>query len=217
MVSGGEDSTRSGDDERDPENPSETEPPSSSDDPPRPGPRFTYSLFECQECSALALGIRHESTQFVCHDEPMQPVEDDGIDHAEPTLDHLLLDVFDLPKFMLDICHYLFESDIATVAEIADNFEQDQETITNALQELVETGLIEHRELSREGDGHISVYVAKDIEETRRAELISFLHWAGQATMVLDEANEIKEQCLKEDNAGLHQIFWSIYTERRTL
>lgn len=183
--------------------------------PEGPGPSVSYGLFECQVCSSIVLGIHEDTVDLSCHGEPMEPIEEDGIDHTEPDIEQLLTDVYGAPQMMMDVCHFIFEAGTATVAETADHFEYDRSTVSRYLKQLSELGFLERHTLNREEGGEVYVYEARPLEETRRAELVSFLHWSGKATLLLDEANEIKAECADREEP-LDTIFWEVYEELRT-
>lgn len=181
-----------------------------------PGPSVSYTVYECRECSTTLLGVHNESPDLSCHGQPMEPVEETGIEHSEPDLRHLLTEVYEMPKMTIDVCHFVFETGSVSVSETADHFDYDRSTISRYLRDLDSAGFLERHTLNREQGGTVHVYEAVDIEETRRNELLGFLDWAGQAAMVMDEANEIKAECVASEES-LDQIFWDVYQERRTL
>ena len=187
-----------------------------TDSSTKPGPSVSYSLFECSECSTVVLAVENEATSLSCHGQPMEPIEEQGIDHTEPDLKDLLTDVYAMPKMTMDVCHFVFESETASVSEVADHFDYDRSTVGRYLQNLADVGFLTKHTLNREDGGIVHVYRAKPIDETRRAEMVSFLRWAGKAAMVLDEANEIKAECALSEGS-LDQIFWDVYQEQRTL
>lgn len=179
-------------------------------------PSVSYSLFECQECSSVVLGIHDGSAELSCHGEPMDPVDDSGIDHEDPDLDQLLTDVYGTPKMMMDMCHFVFEEGTVSVSDVAEHFGYERDTISDSLRELAGAGFLEQHSLNREDGGEVRVYSAKPVEETRRGELLGLLHWAGTSARILDEANQIKARCVERED-GLDQIFWDVYETERTL
>jgi len=182
----------------------------------KPGPGVSYTVYECPECSTTVLGIHDKQPDLSCHGHPMEPVEESGIDHSDPEIGHLLTEVYEMPKMTIDVCHFVFETGAVSVAETAEHFDYDRSTVSRYLRDLESAGFLERHTLNREQGGTVHVYEADDIEETRRKELLGFLNWAGQAAMVMDEANEIKAQCAQQEGS-LDQIFWDVYQEKRTL
>ena len=181
-----------------------------------PGPTVSYALFECQECSTMALGVLDGEAELSCHEEPMERIDSDGIAHADPDLETLLTDVYELPPMTIDVCHFIFEEGMASVIETAERFDYDRETVSTYLDGLATAGFLDSHTLDKEDGGTVTMYRARGIETTRRAELVSLLRWAGKSALVLDEANEIKAECATRDG-DLDRIFWDVYQERRTL
>jgi len=186
-----------------------------SDTAGEPGPSISYAVYECPECSTTVLGVYDEPPELSCHGCALEPVEESGIDHANPSLRSLLADVYQMPKTTIDICHFVFEAGAVSVAETAERFDYDRSTVSRYLRELESAGFLDRHTLNRAEGGTVHVYRAGDIEETRRAELLGFLDWAGQAARVMDEANEIKADCAEREGS-LDRIFWDVYEERQT-
>lgn len=181
------------------------------------GPSISHTLLECQECSALALGVHDGEHEFSCHGEPMVPVEDEGIDHEDPDFEGLLTEVYDMPKMIIDICHFIFDEGTATVEETSDRFGYDRDNVAEYLRELADRGFLKRRSADIGDGGVVHLYEARDMEDSRREEMVGFLRWAGKGAAVIAEANEIKDWCLSHDEKGLERSFWDVYDERSTL
>lgn len=202
-----------------------------TDDPPSPdeptsrsegdldtvGTSVSYTIYECAVCGTTVLGLHDDEPALSCHGEPLTPVSDPGIDHATPDLATLLIEVFEMPKMTIDVCHYVFEMGTASIEETADHFGYDRSTMSRYLRELADAGFIDRHTLNKESGGEIYVYEAMGLEETRRKELLGFLEWSGTAIQVMDEANEIKAACASSTEEDLDEIFWELYQERRTV
>ena len=182
----------------------------------KPGPSVSYTIYECPECSTKLLGIHGESPELSCHGESLEPVRKSGIDHMDPDIRHLLTEVYGMPKMTIDVCHFVFETGSVTVTETAEHFDYDRSTVSKYLRDLAEAGFLERHTLDTEQGDTVRVYQASGVEDVWNDELLGFLHWAGQAAMVMDEAKEIKAECTQREGS-LDRIFWEIYQERRTL
>ena len=182
-----------------------------------PGPSVTYELYECPQCETTALAIHGESAGLSCCGKSMEPLDERGLEHTQPDVGQLLSEVYEMPKMTIDICHFVFDSGSVTVADTAEHFGYDRSTVSRYLRDLADAGFIERYMLNREQGGTVHVYQARDIQQTRRAELLALLDWTGMAARVMDEANEIKAMCAKDDQNPLDQVFWEVYEEKRTL
>jgi len=178
---------------------------------------LSYTLFECQECSALALGVHDGSAELSCHGQPMETVEKEGVKHKQPDLEQLFTEVYDMPRMIIDICHFVFEEGTTTVEETAERFGYERDRVAEYLHKLAEKDLLERRSKQVGDGGEVHVYEARDMEEASRDEMVGFLRWAGRGAEVLNEANEIKDWCLSHDDKGLDRSFWEVYEERSTL
>jgi predicted transcriptional regulator len=181
-----------------------------------PGPSVSYTIYECPECSTSVLGIHDESPALSCHGHELEPVEQSGIDHTDPDIRELLLEVYGMPKMTIDICHFVFETGSVSVAEAAKHFGYDRSTVSRYLGDLAEAGFLDCHTLNREEGGTVDIYEAGDVEDIWEQELVGLLDWAGQAARVMDEAKGIKADCVQREDS-LDRIFWEIYQERRTL
>jgi len=189
--------------------------------PEHEGNSLTYELYECQTCSATVLGAHDDTAELSCHGEPMVPVDDTGIGHAEPDLEELFTQIYGLPRETVDVCHFVFENGTASVSETAERFGYDPETVSSVLSRLAEAGFLDKQKLSlgtvedeTDGDGEVEVYEAGDVEETHRAETVGFLRWAAEAGEVLEKANRVKRRCLEDGDYELDETFWEIYHKR---
>lgn len=181
------------------------------------GPPLYYTLFECQECSALALGVHDGSAELSCHGQPMETVEEEGVKHEEPDLEQIFTEVYDVPRTIIDICHFVFEEGTTTVEETAERFGYERNSVAEYLHNLAEKDLLERRSKQVGDGGEVHVYEARDMEEASRDEMVGFLRWAGRGAEVLNEANEVKDWCLRHDDKSLERSFWEVYEERSTL
>ena len=199
---------------------SETETRGSKDTPQErgdTGPSVSYTVLECQECSALALRVHEGSAELSCHGQPMETVVKEGVEHRQPDLEQLFTEVYDMPRMVIDICHFVFEEGATTVEETAERFGHERGAVAEYLRELAERGFLERRSKDIGGGGEVHVYEAREIQEASRDEMIGFLRWAGRATEVVDEANRIKDWCLSHDEMELERSFWEVYDERSSL
>lgn len=201
--------------EPDPE--TETEGQEPSQEQKDTGPSLSYTLFECQECSALALGVHDGSAKLSCHGRPMETVEKEGVKHQKPDLEHIFTEVYDMPTMVIDICHFVFEEGTTTVEETAERFGYERDSVAEYLHKLAEKGLLERRSKQVGEGGEVHLYEARDPKEASRDEMVGFLRWAGRGAEVLNEANEVKDWCLSHDEKSLEQSFWEVYEQRSTL
>lgn len=121
------------------------------------GKTVSYSLFECQECSAVALGVRGDGANLTCHDEPMREVD------AQYDTDWISTEQVS-PGVAVDIYDYAFRRGTVSVTGIAEHLGYDPETVWGNLQALVEADFLEKREPKLEGRSSVTVYEPRRID-----------------------------------------------------
>jgi predicted transcriptional regulator len=191
--------------------------PEVSDEVSSSGPSFSYTVYECPNCSTKLLGVEAESPDLSCCGRSLEPVGESGLEHPKPELKQLLAEVYDMPKMSIDICFFVFESGSASVSDVAEHFGYDRSTVSRYLGELAEAGFIDRHVLNREQGGTIHVYKSKSIDEIRRDAILALLDWAGTGALIMDEANGIKADCIESDDGTLDQVFWEVYQQERTV
>jgi predicted transcriptional regulator len=168
-----------------------------------------YGIYQCNDCSNVALTLRDCDGGMTCHGEPMEEVTEIGMDVRPPDIKQVLLDAFGLPKPGLDICLCVIGEGAVPPSEVAEKLGYDETTVRRYLNQLVEIGLLQKSQLNREGGGIVNVYHSIDLDEMRRDTLIGFYAWAGEAAALIEEANLTKEDYLDEDySEGLNDVFW---------
>jgi len=168
-----------------------------------------YGIYQCNDCSNVALTLRDCDGGMTCHGEPMEEVTEIGMDVRPPDIKQVLLDAFGLPKPGLDICLCVIGEGAVPPSEVAEKLGYDETTVRRYLNQLVEIGLLQKSQLNREGGGIVNVYHSIDLDEMRKETLIGFYAWAGEAAALIEEANLTKEDYLDEDYSdGLNDVFW---------
>ena len=120
------------------------------------GKTVSYSLFECGECSAVALGVRGDGANLTCHDESMEPV--DAQYDTEEVTEH------EVSRVSIEIYDYAFENCPVSVTGIAEQLGHDPETVSEHIQSLVEAGFLEERTPELEGGSSVRVYEPRRID-----------------------------------------------------
>jgi predicted transcriptional regulator len=94
-------------------------------------------------------------------------------------------------------------------ADVADELGYDESTVRRYLNRLVDIGLLQKSQLNREDGGFVNVYHSIDVATMRRETLVGFYAWAGEAAVLIEEANVTKAEYLDEDySEGLDEVFW---------
>jgi DNA-binding transcriptional ArsR family regulator len=114
-----------------------------------------YSLFECQECSAVALGVRDGGDGLACHGEPMEEVG------AQTDLDAVMENAS--PSVAVEIYDYAFRRGTVSVTGTAEQLGYDPETVSEHIQSLVEAGLLDERTPELGGGSSVTVYEPRRI------------------------------------------------------
>jgi predicted transcriptional regulator len=173
-----------------------------------------YGIYQCNDCSNVALTLRDCNEGMTCHGEPMEEVTEVGMDVQPPDIRQVLLDAFGLPKPGLDICLCVIGEGPVSPTEVADKLDYDESTIRRYLNQLVDIGLLQKSQLNREEGGFVNVYHSIDLDEMRRESLIGFYAWAGEAARLIEDANLTKEDYRDEDHSeGLTEVFWEHFDD----
>lgn len=173
-----------------------------------------YDVYGCQTCENVILSLHGCGDGMTCHGKQMVPVEGGTMDVEPPKLREVLLNVFGLPKIGLDICLCVIDDGPLSPGEIAATLGYDESTIRRYLNQLTEIGLLVKTQLNREDGGFVNVYRPIDVDEMRRESLIGFYIWAGEAAMLIEEANHTKAEYLDEaPQEDLEAVFWETFRE----
>lgn len=174
-----------------------------------------YDILECPECDNVVLALGRDDPPMSCHGEQMQRVIDCDITVKPPDVRQVLLDAFGLPKAGLDICLCVIGEGPLSANEVAESLGYDRSTVTRYLNKLVDIGLLRRSELNREAGGIVNVYHSVDLERMRRETLIGFYIWAGEAAVLIEEANLTKQDYMAENpDRELPDVFWESFPDR---
>lgn len=171
-----------------------------------------YDVYSCRDCDNMVLSLYGCGEGISCHGEKMELVTKTKMDIQSPNLRDVLLNAFGLPKVGLDICLVVIDDGPLSPEEVAQQLGYDKSTIRRYLKQLTDVGLLTKRQLNRENGGFVNIYQPIDIDEMRRESLIGFYIWAGEAAMLIEEANLTKEDYLEgsyEDD--LNEVFWEAF------
>jgi len=116
----------------------------------------TYSLFECGECSAVALGVRGDGANLTCHGKPMEEVG--AYPDPDVVIENGSLSV------AVEVYEYAFENCPVSVTGIAERLGYDRETVSEHIQALVEAGFLEERTPKLEGGSSVRVYEPRRVD-----------------------------------------------------
>ena len=173
-----------------------------------------YDVLECPECDNVVLALGRDDPPMSCHGEQMQRVIDCDITVKPPDVRQVLLDAFGLPKAGLDICLCVIGEGPLSANEVAESLGYDRSTVTRYLNKLVDIGLLRRSELNREAGGIVNVYHSVDLERMRRETLIGFYIWAGEAAVLIEEANLTKQDYMAENpDRELPDVFWESFPD----
>lgn len=173
-----------------------------------------YDILECPECDNVVLALGRDDPPMSCHGEQMQRVIDCDITVKPPDVRQVLLDAFGLPKAGLDICLCVIGEGPLSANEVAESLGYDRSTVTRYLNKLVDIGLLRRSELNREAGGIVNVYHSVDLERMRRETLIGFYIWAGEAAVLIEEANLTKQDYMAENpDRELPDVFWESFPD----
>ncbi len=117
----------------------------------------SYTVFECQECSAVALGVRGDGANLTCHDEPMREAD------AQYDTDPMSTEQVS-PGVAVDIYDYAFRRGTVSVTGTAERLGYDPEVVWGNLRALVEAGFLEKREPKLEGGSSVTVYEPRRVD-----------------------------------------------------
>ena len=173
-----------------------------------------YDILECPECDNVVLALGRDDPPMSCHGEQMQRVIDCDITVKPPDVRQVLLDAFGLPKAGLDICLCVIGEGPLSANEVAESLGYDRSTVTRYLNKLVDIGLLRRSELNREAGGIVNVYHSVDLERMRRETLIGFYIWAGEAAVLIEDANLTKQDYMAENpDRELPDVFWESFPD----
>lgn len=168
-----------------------------------------YRICECAECDNAVLTVHAGEAQPRCHGSEMSEVTDRDLSVNPPELRQVLLDAFGLPKVGIDVRLCVIGEGRMSPAEVADRLDYDRSTISKYLDQLVDVGILEKSQLNRKRGGYVNLYHGRDIERLRREILLGFYAWAGEAAVLIEEANEAKAQYIEENySETFHELFW---------
>lgn len=170
-------------------------------------PDETTYVFECDACGNVGFG----EGRIVCCGEPMQSVGDRVGAVEEPTLEDLLVTVFDMSGTELEVCLCVMEAGEVTVDELAARIDYDRSVVTRHLNHLADLGVVEKRRRLLEQGGHVYVYTPVDPETVRRNLQDRFLLWVGQATEVIEDLSREKVESIADPESTEPQ--WKIFRE----
>jgi predicted transcriptional regulator len=171
-----------------------------------------YDVYGCQTCDNVILSLHGCGEGMTCHGEEMVPITEAKMEIQPPNLRDVLLNVFGLPKVGLDICLCVIDDGPLSPGEVADELGYEESTIRRYLNKLTDIGLLRKMQLNREDGGFVNVYQPIDLEEMRRESLIGFYLWAGEAAMLIEDANLTKEDYVDGSYEGdLNEIFWESF------
>lgn len=158
-----------------------------------------YGIYECADCENVVLSLNDAGSEMVCHGQEMVEVTDCDLQVQPPELRRVLFEVFDLPKPGIDICLQVVDGGPQSARQIADRLDFDRSTVSRYLNELVELGLLEKRQLNREAGGVVNVYHATDLQRMGHETLVGFYVWAGEAASLIEQANSAKSAFAGDD------------------
>jgi predicted transcriptional regulator len=164
-------------------------------------------LFECDSCGNVGLG----SGEIRCCGRPMEPVDIDGVAVDRPTLDDLLVSVFDMSDTELELCLCVMEGGELTVKRLAEETGYDRSVVTRHLDHLVDLGVVEKRRRILERGGQVYVYTPVAPDAVREAFTRGFLAWVVHASNLLDDLRREKVESIVE--RGTDEPRWKIFQE----
>lgn len=168
-----------------------------------------YGIYECTDCENVVLSLNDAGSEMVCHGREMVEVTDCDLQVQPPELRRVLFEAFDLPKPGINICLHVVDEGPQSATQIADHLDFDRSTVSRYLNELVDLGLLEKRQLNRDGGGVVNVYHASDLQRMRHETLVGFYVWAGEAASLIERANEAKSTFSTEDGSTpSNGVFW---------
>lgn len=145
------------------------------------------TLLSCDRCGNLAVG----SGSVTCCAATMTPAEPvDAV--AEPELDDLLRDIFQMSDAELEVCLCVMEGGTMTVKELAERIEYDRSVVSRHLNHLAELGVVDKQRRLIEQGGHVYVYRPVDPETVRERLTAAFVTWVQGATAEIAALREEK-------------------------
>ena len=134
-------------------------------------------LLSCDDCDTLAVG----TGPVTCCGAAMTPTASvDAV--AEPELEDLLRDVFEMSDTELEVCLCVMEGGTMTVNELADRIDLDRSVVARHLNHLAALGVVGKRRRLIEDGGHVYVYRPVEPEVVRRRLTAAFGTWVRGAT-----------------------------------
>jgi len=168
-----------------------------------------YRIYECSECENTVFTVHTGVEELSCHGEEMSEVTEWDLTVDPPELRQVLLEAFGIPKVGLDICLCVIGEGPMSPNEIAERLDYDRSTISKYLNQLVDVGVLRKSQLNRKKGGYVNVYHGGDLDRMRREMLVGFYAWAGEAAVLIQQANRAKASYLEEDYSdSFHELFW---------
>ena len=163
------------------------------------------TLLSCDRCGNLAVG----SGSVTCCAATMTPTEPvDAV--AEPELDDLLRDIFQMSDAELEVCLCVMEGGTMTVKELAERIEYDRSVVSRHLNHLAELGVVDKQRRLIEQGGHVYVYRPVDPETVRERLMAAFVTWVQSAT---EEIVTLREEKVA-DIAGIEdEPTWTLFRD----
>lgn len=144
------------------------------------------TLLSCDSCGNLAVD---SGTVTCCAATMTEPEPVDAV--ADPTLEALLRDVFQMSDAELDVCLCVMEGGTMTVTELATEVAYDRSVVSRHLNHLAALGVVEKQRRLLEQGGHVYIYRPVSAETVRERLTAAFGTWVQGAT---EEIATLREQ-----------------------
>ena len=163
------------------------------------------TLLSCDRCGNLAVG----SGSVTCCAATMTPAEPvDAV--AEPELDDLLRDIFQMSDSELDVCLCVMEGGTMSVNELTERIDYDRSVVARHLNHLAALGVVEKQRRLIEQGGHVYVYRPVDPATVRERLMAAFVTWVQSAT---EEIVTLREEKVA-DIAGIEdEPTWTLFRD----
>lgn len=134
-------------------------------------------FLSCDSCGNFAVG----TGSITCCETTMTPAEPtDAV--AEPDLETLLRDVFQMSATELEVCLCVMEGGTMTVKELTAHIDYDRSVISRHLNHLAAFGVVEKQRRLIEQGGHVYVYQPVPPETVHERLTAAFVTWVRGAT-----------------------------------
>lgn len=150
-------------------------------------PEQPPALVSCDSCGNLAVG----TGSIICCEATMTAAEPVNA-VAEPELETLLADIFQMSDAELEVCLCVMEGGTMTVRELADRIDYDRSVVSRHLNHLADLGVVEKQRRLIEQGGHVYVYRPVDPETVRERLTAAFVTWVQSATAEIGTLREKK-------------------------